>query len=324
MTRDHPGTALKALNNRYDVKINLKDQPLVKDELLQEVKDVAGIIACVGDRIDGAVMDASDGALQAICNAIVGFDNVDLKAATERGIYVTNTPGVLTETVADLTFGLLMTVSRRIVEAERFIRTGQWRGWGPKQFLGWDVHGKTLGIIGLGRIGLAVAKRARGFNMHLLYYDVVRRPEHESEVGLTFAPLEDVLRESDYVSVHVPLIPQTRHLLGETEFALMKDSAFLLNTSRGPVIDEPALIHALQKGKIRGAGLDVWDPEPPDPHNPLLNMDNVLTLPHIASASIETRTTMIAMAIENLQAILTGKIPPNLVNKDVTNIRPLL
>jgi len=322
VTRDQPGTALQRLGKRYDVKVNSEDRPVSKDELINEAKGVDGIIACVGDRIDGEVMDASGGSLKAICNAIVGYDNVDIKAATERGIYVTNTPGVLTETVADLTFGLILAVSRKIAEGNRYIRTGKWRGWGPKQFLGFDVHGKVLGIIGLGRIGLAIARRARGFNMKIMYFDVRRNTEMEKEWGLLFTTMANVLRKSDFVSVHVPLIPQTRHLIGTNELEMMKDTAFLINTSRGPVLDEKALIQALKDGKICGAGLDVWDPEPPSADNPLLGMDNVVALPHIASASIETRTKMIDMAVENLNSILDGRIPPNLVNKDVINVRP--
>ncbi|MEE8322212.1 MAG: NAD(P)-dependent oxidoreductase [Candidatus Bathyarchaeia archaeon] len=202
------------------------------------------------------------------------------------------------------------------------MRSGKWRGWGPKQFLGFDVHGKTLGIIGLGRIGVAIARRARGFNMKLLYFDVRRNTDMEKELGLQFTDVENVLKNSDFVSVHVPLIPQTRHLIDKKELEMMKETAFLINTSRGPVINEKALIQALKDGKIRGAGLDVWDPEPPSADNPLLKMDNVVTLPHIASASVETRTKMIDMAIENLNAILDGKIPPHLINKDVIKVRP--
>jgi len=323
VTRDQPGTALTELQNLYDVTINPEDHPVPKHVLIEEVNGISGIIACVGDRIDGEVMDASGGTLQAVCNAIVGFDNIDLIAATERGIYVTNTPGVLTETVADLTFGLILSAARNIASADRYIRTGKWHGWGPKQFLGVDVYGKTLGIVGLGRIGYAVAKRAQGFNMELLFYDVIRNPEQEQKYGLTFTPLDTLLQKSDFVSIHVPLLPQTRHFISERELNLMKNTAFLVNTSRGPVVNEKALIKALQTGKIRGAGIDVWDPEPPQGTNPLLIMDNVVVLPHIASASIETRSLMIQMAINNLKCTLQGKIPPNLVNKEVVNVRPL-
>jgi glyoxylate reductase len=323
VTRDQPGTALTELQNLYDVTINLKDHPVSKRVLIEQVEGVSGIIACVGDQIDGEVMDASGGTLQAVCNAIVGYDNVDLAAATERGICVTNTPGVLTETVADLTFGLILSVARNITSADRYIRTGNWHGWGPKQFLGVDVYGKTLGIVGLGRIGYAVAKRARGFNMKLLFYDVYRNPEREKQYGLTFTSLDRLLQQSDYVSIHVPLLPQTRHFISKRELDLMKDTAFLINTSRGPVVNEKDLIKALHADKIRGAGIDVWDPEPPQANNPLLAMDNVVVLPHIASASIETRSLMIQMAIDNLKCILQEKIPPNLVNKEVVNVRPL-
>jgi glyoxylate reductase len=242
VTRDQTGNALNNLGKRYDVKVNMEDRPVSKNELVNEAKGVAGIIACVGDRIDGEVMDASGGSLKAICNAIVGYDNIDIEAATKRGIYVTNTPGVLTETVADLTFGLLMAVSRKIAEGDRYIRTGKWRGWGPKQFLGFDVHGKTLGIIGLGRIGLAIARRAQGFNLKIMYFDVKRNIEMEKELGLLFTTMEEVLQKSDFVSVHVPLIPQTRHLIGKNELEMMKDTSFLINTSRGPVIDETRII----------------------------------------------------------------------------------
>ena len=189
--------------------------------------------------------------------------------------------------------------------------------------MGLDVHGKTLGIIGLGRIGLEVAKRPKGFNMKVIYFDEFRNTEMEKKLGLSYVSLNEVLSRSDFVSVHVPLMPQTQHMIGQKEFDLMKESAFFINSSRGPVIDEKALINALKAGKIRGAGLDVWDPEPPSVDNPLLKMDNVVTLPHIASASVETRTRMIEMAINNLKAILNGRIPPNLVNKDVFNVRPL-
>jgi glyoxylate reductase len=323
VTRDQPGTALNELQNLYDVTINFEDHPVSKQVLIEQAAGLSGIIACVGDQIDGEVMDASGGSLQAVCNAIVGFDNVDLTAATKRGIYVTNTPGVLTETVADLTFGLILSVARNITSANRFIRTGNWHGWGPTQFLGIDVYGKTLGIVGLGRIGYAVARRAQGFNMKLLFYDVYRNPEREKQYGLTYASLDMLLQQSDYVTIHVPLVPQTRHFIGKQELDLMKDTAFLINTSRGPVVNEKDLIEALQAEKIRGAGLDVWDPEPPQANNPLLAMDNVVALPHIASASIETRSLMIQMAIDNLKCILQGKIPPNLVNKDVMNVRPL-
>lgn len=323
VTRDQPGTALTELQNLYDVTINFEDHPVTKRVLMEQARGVSGIIACVGDQIDGEIMDASGGNLQAVCNAIVGFDNVDLAAATERGIYVTNTPGVLTETVADLTFGLILSVARNISSADRFIRTGTWQGWGPKQFLGIDVNGKTLGIVGLGRIGYAVAKRAQGFNMKLLFYDVYRNPDREKQYGLTYAPLDTLLQQSDYVTIHVPLLPQTRHFIGKRELDLMKNTAFLINTSRGPVVNENDLIEALQAEKIRGAGLDVWDPEPPQANNPLLAMDTVVALPHIASASIETRSLMIQMAIDNLKCVLQGKIPPNLVNKEVVNVRPL-
>jgi glyoxylate reductase len=247
-----------------------------------------------------------------------------IEEATKRGIRVTNTPGVLTETTADCAFTLLMAISRRIVEADRFIREKKWvHAWGPKMFIGSDIHGKTLGIIGLGRIGTAMVSRASGFNMRVIYYDPYRNKEKEKTLGIDYKPLDDVLEESDFVSIHVPLTPETHHLFGEEEFKRMKASAFLVNTSRGPVVDEKALFKALKIGWIRGAGIDVHEKEPIEQDNPLLELDNVILTPHIASGSVETRTKMAVIAASNLVAVLKGEEPPNLVNPEVKKIKPL-
>ncbi|MDQ1280595.1 MAG: D-glycerate dehydrogenase [Thermoproteota archaeon] len=272
--------------------------------------------------MDSEVMERSK-KLRVISNYAVGFDNIDLNAATERGIYVTNTPEVLTESVADLALALMLDVARRLNEADRFLRQGKWEGWAPMLLLGNDVYNKTLGIVGLGRIGMAVARRAKGFNMRLLYTDMVRNEKLENELGITYVSLEELLKQSDFISIHVPLLPSTRHMFGEKEFKLMKPTAYLINTSRGPIVDEIALVEALRKRIIGGAGLDVFEKEPVDPDNPLLKLENTVLLPHVASGTIETRTAMANLAVENLISVLQGKMPPSLVNKEVTKVKPL-
>jgi len=254
----------------------------------------------------------------------VGYDNIDVAEATQRGIYVTNTPGVLTETTADYAFTLLMVTARRIVEADKWVRAGHWNvSWGPMMFLGGDIHGKTLGIIGLGRIGTEVARRATGFEMKVIYNDQVRNPELEQTLMLQYMELERLLQEADFVSLHVPLTKETHHLIGEKELNLMKKTAYLINTSRGPVIDEEALFRVLSEGIIAGAGLDVFVEEPISRDNPLLALENVTLSPHIASASIETRTKMAEMAVTNMIEFFEGHTPPNLVNLEVLKIKPL-
>ncbi len=254
----------------------------------------------------------------------VGFDNIDVKEATKRGIYVTNTPGVLTETTADFAWTLLMAVARRVVEADKYVRTGRWKvGWHPSMLSGRDVYGATIGIVGAGRIGSAVAKRAKGFNMKILYYDVIPRPELEKKLGAKRVDLDTLLRESDFVSVHVPLLKATYHLMNEERLKLMKKTAYLINNSRGPVVDEKALYKALKEGWIAGAALDVFEQEPTPVDNPLLTLDNVVVAPHISSASHETRSKMAEMVAENLIAFFEGRTPPNLVNPKVLEVRPL-
>jgi glyoxylate reductase len=299
------------------------DNAVPRDLLLTKVRNVDGLLPLLTDNIDAEVMDAGR-KLKVISNMAVGFNNIDLRAATERGIYVTNTPGILTDTTADLAFALIMAAARRVPEADRNVRFGKWiHAWGPKMFIGTDIHGKTLGIVGLGRIGSAIAKRAKGFDMRVIYHDVDRRQDLEEELGIAYKTFEEVLSESDFVSLHVPLTKDTFHMIGQKQLSMMKRKAYLVNTSRGPVVDEEALYRALRDRVIAGAALDVFEHEPLDPKSPLLKLDNIVLTPHIASASVETRTKMAVMAATNLVSVLQGKEPPNLVNPDVIKVRPL-
>ncbi len=246
-----------------------------------------------------------------------GFDNVDLEAASERRVLVTRTSGVLSETVADFTFALLLAAARRIAEADRYVRAGRWQTWGPSVLLGRDVHGGTLGIVGLGGVGTEVARRAQAFDMRVLYTSRHPKPEIEQRLDLTYAPLEELLRESDFVTLHVPLTPQTHGLIGRRELRIMKESALLVNTGRGQLVDQQALHDALKWGRIAGAALDVTDPEPLPPDDPLLQLENLVLTPHIASASIATRSRMAMLAAENLVEALAGRVPADTVNKEI-------
>ncbi len=316
-----PEKALQILGSVAEVKVNPKDGPPARETLLKEVADVDGLFCLLTERIDPELMDAAK-KLKIAANMAVGYDNINVPEATKRGLVVTNTPGVLTETVADLTMGLVLAVARRIGEADRYIRSGKWViGWTPMMMVGSDVHGKNLGIYGLGRIGSAVAQRGKGFGMRLIYNDVYRNAELEKKLGIEYVAFEELLKESDYLSIHVPLLPETRHSIGAKQLALMKKSAFLINTSRGPVVDEQALIRALQEKTIAGAALDVFEKEPVDTGNPLLKMENVVVVPHIASASIETRTAMAVMAAQGIVSTLKGQIPSNIINKELTKVR---
>jgi len=323
VTRKLPEKAMKILESRFDIKVWAEEMPPPKSILIEEVKEADGLICLLTEKIDEEVINAAGEQLWGISQVAVGYDNIDVEAATKKGIYVTNTPGVLTETTADYAFALLMAVARRIAEADRYVKSGKWKiPWGLMMMLGQDVWGKTIGIIGMGRIGSAVAKRAKGMNMKILYYDVYRNEKAEKELGTKYVDLETLLRESDFVTLHVPLTPATHHLINEERLKLMKKTACLINTSRGSVVDEKALYKALKEGWIWAAGLDVWEQEPTDLNNPLLKLENVTASPHIASASYETRTRMAVMAVENMTAILDGRVPPNLVNKEVLKVRP--
>jgi glyoxylate reductase len=308
-----PEEVLARLAQEHQVEAYDQDPPLARQRLLQTVGDKEGLLCTITDRIDQELLDHAP-ALKVIANYGVGFEHIDVEAVTRRGIPVTNTPGVLTDSTADLTMALILATARRVVEGDRRVREGKFQYWAPLLFLGQDVSGKTLGIIGLGRIGHAVAKRAAGFGMKLIYYSRTRlQPAREHELQVSFAPLETLLREADFVSLHVPLTPQTRHLIGGRQFQLMKPSAYLINTGRGPLVDEAALVDALRQGRIRGAGLDVYEREP-ELAPGLAELENVVLLPHVGSSTIETRTKMAQMAAENLLAGLRGDQPPNCLN----------
>jgi len=292
------------------------DLPPPHEVIVREVAGVDGLLCLLTDRIDAEVIAAGEN-LQVISNFAVGYDNIDVAAATGRGILVCTTPGVLTETTADLAWALLMAAARRVGEADRYLRAGKWRSWSPQLMLGHDIHGATLGIVGLGRIGQAVARRAKGFDMRILYTDIAPKPEAEAALGAEFVDLPALLRTSDFVSLHTPLTPETHPLIGAQELAMMKPTAVLVNTARGPVVDGTALAEALRERRIFAAGLDVFESEPMPPEDPLLGLDNVVLLPHIGSASVATRSRMATMAAENLIAGMKGERPLNLVNPEV-------
>jgi len=274
------------------------------------------VVSQLTDKFPAAVIDQLEG-VRVIANVAVGFDNIDVAAATRRGILVTNTPDVLTDTTADFAFALLMAAARRVVEGHQFLLAGEWNKWRIDLLVGQDVHHRTLGLFGMGRIGQAVARRGSGFSMRILYHDAVRAPEAiERELGAEFVSAETLLRESDFVSLHVPLLPHTRHMISGPQLRTMKPTAILVNTSRGPVVDEAALAEALEKHVIAGAGLDVFENEP-QVHPGLLKLENVVLEPHIASASVDTRKKMSMLAAENAVAALEGKRPPTLLNAEV-------
>jgi glyoxylate reductase len=304
VTREIPEAGLRLLEG-FDVSM-LYERPPERGELLEAARGASGILATATDNIDGEVMDAAGEGLKVVANMAVGYDNIDVKAAEERGVVVTNTPGVLDETTADVAFMLMLAAARRLGEGERLLRAGRWEWWGPKQLRGLDVWGKKLGIVGMGRIGQAVARRARGFGMEVLYHNRSRKEGAEREIGARYLGLEDLLRACDFVSIHTPLTEETRHLIGERELDLMKPTAVLVNTSRGPVVDEGSLADALESGRIFAAGLDVYEEEP-KVHPKLLELDNVVLAPHIGSASMETRDRMATLAAENLRAVLSGE-----------------
>ncbi|MGD2142820.1 MAG: D-glycerate dehydrogenase [Candidatus Bathyarchaeota archaeon] len=324
VTRQLFPEAMEILERNANVEVfKGVDEAIPRDLLLTKVSGVKGLLSLLTESIDAEVIDAGED-LEVISNYAVGFNNIDLKAATERGIYVTNTPGILTETTADAAFALLMAAARRIPEADRHIRAGKWiHAWGPRMFIGTDIHGKTLGIIGLGRIGSALVKRAQGFGMKVIYNDVLRQKELEKELGVIFKHRDEVIREADFLSLHVPLTAETHHLIGSNELEAMKNSAFLINTSRGPVVNQRSLYEALCSGAIAGAALDVFEEEPIDPDSPLMGLENIVMTPHLASGSVETRTRMATTAARNLVSVLQGRVPPNLVNSEVKKVRPL-
>lgn len=317
VTRVIPQPGVDALSRHAEVEINSDDVPLTHEQLCKMAASHDALVTLLTDKIDADVLESGRGRLRVVANVAVGYDNIDVEAATRAGIMVTNTPGVLTDTTADLAWTLLMAIARRISEAERFLRAGHFKGWGIMMLLGGDVHGKTLGLVGFGRIGQAVARRSAGFDMRILYYDpVVQAEEQARALGAQRVDLPTLLSESDFVSVHTPLTPETHHLLGAEQFELMKNTAYLINTSRGPVIDEAALAQALKDDVIAGAALDVFEREP-QVQPELLELENALLVPHIGSATVATRAKMATMAADNVSAALHGERPPNLVNPDV-------
>ncbi|MBS7606133.1 MAG: glyoxylate reductase [Candidatus Bathyarchaeia archaeon] len=323
VTREIPERGLKKIMEHFDTEVWPEYSPPPKKIIIEKAKNVDALVTLLTDKIDAEVFDAAPN-LKIVAQMAVGYDNIDVEEATRRGIYVTNTPGVLTETTADLAWALLMAIARRIVEADKYIREGKWRvAWHPMMLLGRDVYGATLGIIGAGRIGMAVARRAKGFNMRILYYDIVRRPELEKDIGAEYVDLDTLLSQSDFITIHVPLTKDTYHMINAEKLRLVKKTAFIINTSRGQVIDEKALYEALKEGRIAGAALDVFEEEPIPMDNPLLKLDNVVLTPHIGSASHETRSKMAEMVADNLIAFFEGRVPPNLVNPEVMKIRPL-
>jgi glyoxylate reductase len=303
------------LNEGCDVEYWTPAERISKDELLRRVKDKEGLVCLLTEKVNLELLSAAP-KLRIASNVAVGFDNIDVDACTKRGVVATNTPGVLDETTADFAWTLMMTVARRVLEGDALARGGNWKGWDLDQLVGTDVWGKTLGIVGFGRIGRAMARRAGGFQMKVLYADAVRAPEPvEKELRAEYKGMTDLLAQSDFVSVHVPLLPETRGMFDATRFYRMKPTAFLINTSRGPVVDEAALVHALESKKIAGAALDVFENEPFIHAG--LKRPNVVLAPHIASASIETRTKMACMAAENVVALFKGQRPPNMLNPQV-------
>jgi glyoxylate reductase len=323
ITRELPERGLNIIKKHFDAEVWPEYAPPPKKTIMEKAKNVDALVSLLSDKIDAEVFNASP-KLKIVSQLAVGFDNIDIPEATKRGIYVTNTPEVLTDTTADFAWLLLMAVARRIVEADKYVHTGQWKvGWHPAMLTGRDIHNTTIGIVGAGRIGYAMAKRAKGFDMNILFYDVIPRPEMEKDFGAKKTDLETLLKESDFVSLHVPLMKETHHLINAEKLKLMKKTAYLINNARGPVVDEKALYEALKNGQIAGAGLDVFEQEPTPLDNPLLKLDNVVVAPHISSASLETRAKMSEIVADNLVSFFEGKKPPNLVNPDVMKVKPL-
>lgn len=308
-----PEEVMALLKKEHEVEMNVRDRPMGRERLLGSVGDKDGLLCMVTDRIDKELMESAPH-LKMIANYGVGYNNIDLNAATARGIPVSNTPGVLTDATADITLALILAAARRVVEGDKMTREGRFQFWAPLHFLGREVTGKTLGIVGLGRIGKAVVRRAKGFDMRVLYHNRHRiDASREIELGVKFVTLKTLLSEADFVSLHVSLTDQTHHMIGREELQWMKPTAYLINASRGPVVDEQALQEALQTREIAGAGLDVYENEPALTPG-LTELDNVILLPHLGSATLETRTKMAQLAAENLLKGLRGQIPPNCLN----------
>ncbi|UYZ14317.1 D-glycerate dehydrogenase [Brevibacillus sp. WF146] len=308
VTRQVADEAIAMLEAVADVEVWAEDRPIPREVFLQKAEEASALLTMLTERIDEELLMRAK-RLRIVANMAVGYDNIDVAAAKRHGVIVTNTPDVLTEATADLAFALLMAAGRRLVEANRFLLAGGWTSWNPHLMVGQNIYGATLGIVGMGRIGQAVARRAAGFGMRILYYNRSRRPEAERTTGAQYAPFDELLRESDYVVLLTPLTAETRHLMGEREFSLMKPTAVFVNVSRGGTVDEAALYRALVDKQIWAAGLDVFQQEPVPLDNPLLSLPNVVALPHIGSATHQTRLEMARLAAANIAAVLSGKEP---------------
>jgi glyoxylate reductase len=316
ITRKLPEEAIVPLREKYDVHMwPYEDIAVPRDVLLEEAKKADALLTMLSDRIDRELIESSD-TLKVIANLAVGFDNIDIQVATEKGIAVCNTPDVLTDTTADLTFALLLATARRLIEAAEFVKAGEWKSWSPLLLAGHDVHHKTIGIVGMGKIGQALAKRAKGFDMEILYHNRSRNVEAEQTLGAVYCSFEELLKRSDFVVCLTPLTEETYQLFDQEAFRMMKKSAIFVNAARGAVVDEEALYEALVHGEIAAAGLDVFVQEPIDPTHPLLKLKNVVALPHIGSASTETRLAMMDLCCRNIIAVLQGKDPETIVNKE--------
>lgn len=315
ITRKIPEQIYHYLLDHVDIRMwDKEDVPVPREILIREIQQVDGLLCLLTETIDAELLSYASH-LKIISNLAVGYNNIDVKAASQKGIIITNTPGVLTETTADLTFALLMATARRIVEASEYLRSNQWKTWSPMQLTGQDIYGSTIGIIGMGRIGQAVARRARGFGMNILYYSRTRKTNLEEELGLGYCDLDKLLIHSDFVSILIPYSPEVHHMIGARELKMMKNSSILINTARGGIVDEKALYEALKDGEIWAAGLDVFEKEPLEQSSPLLSLPNVVTLPHIGSASQKTRLKMAELAAENLIRVLLGGEPLTPVNE---------
>lgn len=315
VTRAIPGEGIDLLKKHCDVEVNWEDRPLTREELLKNVRGRDGVVSLLTDRIDSEVYETARG-IKGFANYAVGFDNIDVGEATRRKIPISNTPGVLTDATAEMAWALLFSVARRVIESDRLIRSGNWKGWGPLQFIGGDVAGKTLGIVGAGRIGTAMALKSRGFAMTVLYSDEITNSTLEEELGARRVPFSELLVESDFISIHVPLMAETQHLFNAEVFKKMKRTAYLINTSRGPVVNEAELVESLKNRVIAGAGLDVYEFEP-EIAGGLADLDNVVITPHTASATVSARTNMALKAAQNLLAMLRGERPPDCVNPEI-------
>ena len=307
ITRKLPEEIVDKLSRQFHVKMwSEENVPVPRDVLLKEIEEVDGLICLLTEKLDEEVLSKAK-QLKVISNIAVGYNNIDIGFATEKGIVVTNTPGVLTETTADLTFALLMAAARRVVEGSDFLRSGEWGAWSLMQMTGQDIFGATLGIIGLGRIGEALVKRAKGFDMNVLYYNRTRKQEKEEKLSIHYREMKDLLEEADFVCLLLPYSPEVHHLIGKEELSHMKRNAILINTARGGIVDEEALFDSLKNGVIWGAGLDVFEQEPIPMDHPLLSLPNVVTLPHIGSASLKTRMRMAHLAADNMMSVLAGE-----------------